>query len=489
MTKRIAAALAALCVILCFMPVVLAEETGDDVLPKEFTQAFTYGSEAFNDSAARYFSSVLLFCPDSGDVIYSKDADTVFSCSGSVAMLMTTQLAMRHLSLSERVTISSEMTGPYSKKIGLVEGTQVRVCELIAAMLLCEAQDAAAALGCAVVTQVSGADVSDKLLIMTALMNDEANRLGMNNTNYGNAVGNYSSSQTSTATDTARLMYAIYTQADDGALVGNTDYLRGCLAQGGFEVGDNSADPRNKACAAYSTDICGYAVNVRNGVNVMAFAKLVDWKTSSTKNPTLSGQVFFIGITNQSGQAANAVKLLDNASDGYALLYYTTMCRTMMSNTNCPYCNGTVSEHSSICTLGVETLDLDDDTKLKLVSETTFALMTELYGNNSFSKFSLSYDGEAYPTGEDGRVVGDPVIDITVYFDGQPLMSETLYASSLYASAQTDDLVYTTTEPSAEDEDSGGLKWQVILLFAIGIPLVVVAIAWTIVVRNRVRKF
>lgn len=486
MLKKWIAALLALLLLVPLAPTAFADDTeADDTLPDSFRHAYTHQGFSFDTSYSDYFASVLLFNPESEDVLFEKNSEVAFACGGGISMLMSVQVALQYLNPFQTVSVTEEtLSGTFTKSIGLTVGQTPRVVELIAAMFLCEAQDAAAVLSDAVVTKAGGQSMSgDKLILMTALMNEEAERLKMTGTEYRNALGSYVSGQVTTASDTVRLLYALYKNADYGALIGNTDYLIGCLEQGSFDYVQDANDPRNRVSPAYDRNISGYAFHSEGKLCAMALSKQVVWQTSGDGG--INGKLFLVAVSTEGASVSEALKLLTQGEDNFAIVYYRRLFQYLMQGKSCPYCNGTYSEHTDGCTIPALDIGLTDAGRLYSVDTTMFSLLTELYANNNFNKFSIEYvTGSLTTTPADRLALGDAVIDVTVNYNGAPFLTETMYATKLKTAADGDELVYN---PTSETTNTSGVKWQVILIFGLAVPIILAAVIITLVVRKRMK--
>ena len=130
---------------------------------------------------------------DTGAFLCSKNADTHFSMIGGVVLWMTAKIAAEKLISDEMVEVDFNLNlSSSSRKIGLKKGSKLSVRDLLAALLLYGAQDAA------VVLAQKAAGSASAFVI---LMNEEAKRLGMTQTNYTNPFGTLDSNQYTTATD------------------------------------------------------------------------------------------------------------------------------------------------------------------------------------------------------------------------------------------------------------------------------------------------
>lgn len=139
---------------------------------------------------------------DTGSVLYANNADGKFQMASTTKM-MTALLAAEHNVLNNEVTITQEdvQLGPDAASVGLQAGEKYKVRDLLYAMSVQSANDAANAVGTAV-----GGTLSNFI----DMMNNRAKQLGMRNTHFisanGYAQGGVDSGHYSTAHDMALLM-------------------------------------------------------------------------------------------------------------------------------------------------------------------------------------------------------------------------------------------------------------------------------------------
>ncbi len=140
--------------------------------------------------------SALLLEPYTDRILYSRAPHRKQS-PASTAKLMTALVALDSLPLDEWVTISSNVETREPSKLYLQGGDKLRVRDLIKAILMKSANDAAAALA----IEVSGSEWK-----FGQLMTQKARQLGANNTQFVNASGLPADGQYSTAYDLALIM-------------------------------------------------------------------------------------------------------------------------------------------------------------------------------------------------------------------------------------------------------------------------------------------
>ncbi len=140
-------------------------------------------------------SGVVIMDLDSGQRLYSRQA-TVRRPMASITKLMTALLVVEHHGLDEVVTISRESAAVEGTKAHLVAGEQYRVGDLLSALLISSANDAADALA----RHHSGTPSA-----FVSEMNARAERLGLRSTLFANPSGLDDPDQWSTPQDIAWL--------------------------------------------------------------------------------------------------------------------------------------------------------------------------------------------------------------------------------------------------------------------------------------------
>lgn len=140
-------------------------------------------------------SHAILMDAASGRVLYEKDADAR-SLIASTTKIMTALVVCRQCNVLSRVEIMPEAVGIEGSSMYLREGEVLTVQELLYGMMLHSGNDAATALAI-----YCGGTVED----FAELMNDEARRIGLENTHFENPSGLDSPDHYSTARDLAKL--------------------------------------------------------------------------------------------------------------------------------------------------------------------------------------------------------------------------------------------------------------------------------------------
>ena len=137
----------------------------------------------------------ILVDADSGAVLFAKDADGRRPIA-STTKLMTAELTLRRARTSQVFVAPAYPASPAESTIGLAAGERMTVHDLLRALLLASANDAAA-------TLANGVGGSEAAFVQE--MNAEAGRLGLTETSYSNPIGLDDPGNYSSARDLARL--------------------------------------------------------------------------------------------------------------------------------------------------------------------------------------------------------------------------------------------------------------------------------------------
>jgi D-alanyl-D-alanine carboxypeptidase (penicillin-binding protein 5/6) len=134
--------------------------------------------------------SAFLVQPDTRDVIYARRPDARLPVA-STTKLMTALVALGRLKLSDIVTVAPYHPAPGESVVGLRAGERMTFADLLRAMMLPSANDAAHAVAVATAGSVRA---------FVALMNERVRALGLHDTHFANPIGlddrgNYSSAR------------------------------------------------------------------------------------------------------------------------------------------------------------------------------------------------------------------------------------------------------------------------------------------------------
>ena len=142
--------------------------------------------------------SAALYCPDTGEFLYEKNSGERLPMA-STTKIMTALIALERGDPEKTVRIPREATGIEGSSIYLEEGEELRLGDLIYALLLQSANDAATAIA----TEISGDSDS-----FSRLMNEKAQSLGLFDTHFENPHGLDAKEHYTTARDLAFLSAA-----------------------------------------------------------------------------------------------------------------------------------------------------------------------------------------------------------------------------------------------------------------------------------------
>lgn len=139
--------------------------------------------------------SALLLDANSGCVLYSKNEGARLPMA-STTKIMTAIVAIESGDIDRVVKVSEKAVGVEGSSVGLKAGEELTLRDLLYAMLLESANDAAAAIAC---------EISGDIPAFAGLMNAKAKQLGLENTHFENPHGLDGESHYTTASDLARL--------------------------------------------------------------------------------------------------------------------------------------------------------------------------------------------------------------------------------------------------------------------------------------------
>lgn len=140
--------------------------------------------------------SAVLLEAETGQVLFTKNADRKLP-PASITKIMTLLIAMEKIeegsiSLNDKVTISRYSESMGGSQIYLAANTQVKLEKLLKAVTIASGNDASVAIGEYIAGTYSN---------FIAMMNDKAQKLGMDSTNFANSTGLPDPNHYSTARD------------------------------------------------------------------------------------------------------------------------------------------------------------------------------------------------------------------------------------------------------------------------------------------------
>lgn len=160
-----------------------------------FTVLCAFPAYAENDELALSARAAILMTSDTLEVVYAKNEHERLPMA-STTKIMSALLALEYKSPDEAVTVTKEAVSVEGTSMGLLPGDCVSVKTLACGMLLSSGNDAA---------NVAAYAVSGGLDEFTALMNQRAKELNMNDTSFETPSGLDSENHYSTAYDMALL--------------------------------------------------------------------------------------------------------------------------------------------------------------------------------------------------------------------------------------------------------------------------------------------
>lgn len=152
-----------------------------------------FSSRAEEQEISVSASSAVLIEPKSGRVLYEKDADKRRPMA-STTKIMTALVALENADINMAVKIPKEAVGIEGSSLYLTEGETLTLHELLYALMLRSANDAATAIAIAV-----GGSLSD----FAEMMNEKAEKMGLTDTRFDNPHGLDSEEHYTTARELA----------------------------------------------------------------------------------------------------------------------------------------------------------------------------------------------------------------------------------------------------------------------------------------------
>ncbi len=142
--------------------------------------------------------SAALICAETGEVYFSKNAETKLPMA-STTKIMTALVALENSELGDTVQIDRRAVGVEGSSVYLTEGEILTMENLLYAMLLSSANDAAAAIAIEVGGSIEG---------FAQMMNEKVTEMGLSNSHFDNPHGLDSESHYTSALDLAKITAA-----------------------------------------------------------------------------------------------------------------------------------------------------------------------------------------------------------------------------------------------------------------------------------------
>ncbi|MBR2370964.1 MAG: D-alanyl-D-alanine carboxypeptidase [Clostridia bacterium] len=171
------------------------------------TQAVTVSSTQVGEISAR---GAVLINADTGDILYDKNADERLPMA-STTKIMTALVAVESMPLDSLITVTRESVGVEGSSIYLCEGERLTLEDLLYALLLESANDAANAIAIGVSRSVEA---------FAELMNERASSLGLKDTHFENPHGLDGQTHYTTARELARITQAALANEALATIVG-----------------------------------------------------------------------------------------------------------------------------------------------------------------------------------------------------------------------------------------------------------------------------
>ncbi|MCM0648940.1 D-alanyl-D-alanine carboxypeptidase [Clostridium swellfunianum] len=140
--------------------------------------------------------SAVLMDAETGTVLYSKNMNNAYP-PASTTKVMTTLLTLEKTKMDDVVTVGKKVPYVEGSKIGIAEGEEIKVKDLLYGLILMSGNDCAEALA---------EHIGGSLEGFAAMMNQKAKELGCENTNFANPSGLYDSNHKTSAKDLALIM-------------------------------------------------------------------------------------------------------------------------------------------------------------------------------------------------------------------------------------------------------------------------------------------
>ena len=228
-----------------------------------------------------------------GAVVYCENTDEIVFAKGkneklfpySITKLMTAMLAVQNAPLDQKVTVSREAASQKDTSMGLKEGEQVTVEQLLYGALILSGNDAAYALGEA----VSG---TGKMKDFVAMMNETAKNIECRHTHFDNPSGISDRNNYTTAADFLQIARVAYSNPTIRKIAGTKVYHMGPTNKSGARTMKNTAELINKSGSGvyaakngfWSDDDCSTAVAYRKDGLQLFIILLGDTKKEREKD-------------------------------------------------------------------------------------------------------------------------------------------------------------------------------------------------------------
>lgn len=180
-------------------------------------------------------SSAVLYCENTGEVIYKKNANTRIE-PGEATLMLSTHIALERMPQDKKVKVNDGDVGKGISSFGLVSGEEVAVEDLVKLAMLVSAGDATSTLLSTAITD--GSNIVD-------IMNETAQKAGCSRTHFSSPFGVKDAENYSTAMDMVYLAKALM---ENGLLktAGSTKSFKLSTTARKVEVAADSEEAKNK---------------------------------------------------------------------------------------------------------------------------------------------------------------------------------------------------------------------------------------------------
>ncbi|MGE5629097.1 MAG: serine hydrolase [Solirubrobacterales bacterium] len=206
--------------------------------------------------------SAVLMDGATGKILYSKNMNTAYP-PASTTKIMTALLTLEKCKLDDVVTVGKKPPLADGSKIYIFEGEQLKVKDLLYAMLLCSANDCAEALA-----EHIGGSV-DQFVV---LMNNRAKELGCKNTNFVNPSGLYDENHKTSAYDLALIMQELSKHKEYTEIATTLAYK---IQPTNKSTKERPIWNENKLIQKYSQDYYPYCIGSKTGYTVQSMHSYV----------------------------------------------------------------------------------------------------------------------------------------------------------------------------------------------------------------------
>ncbi len=165
------------------------------ILISALSAQLSFSASAAKETLSVSAKSAVLIEADGGDVIFEKNADEKLPMA-STTKIMTAVVALENCDAEKTVTVSPDAVGVEGSSVYLEAGEKILMRDLLYAMMLESANDAASAIAI---------DAAGSIEAFAELMNEKAESLGLSDTHFTNPHGLDDEEHYTSARDLARL--------------------------------------------------------------------------------------------------------------------------------------------------------------------------------------------------------------------------------------------------------------------------------------------